>query len=70
MNRYQLLLTLALAGLIGAMACGGGGPTAPDIMNRDPGATPPPGSTITPRPAPTPQPCQGVPWKNQQCPDN
>lgn len=69
MTRFRWLLVLSCAGLIATMACGGGGPTAPDIMNRDPGTTPPPGATITPGPAPTPRPCQGVPWKNYQCPD-
>jgi hypothetical protein len=67
MTRFRWLPFLALAGVIGAMACGGGGPTAPEIMNRDPGA-PPPGSTITPPPSPAPEPCRNASWKHP-CPD-
>jgi hypothetical protein len=68
MTRFRWLLTLSSAGLIATMACGGGGPTAPEVMNRDPGTTPPPDSTITPPPSPAPGPCQNASWKHP-CPD-
>jgi hypothetical protein len=70
MMRFRWLLALALVGATAATACGGGGPTAPEVMNTDPSTTPPPGVTLTPLPQPTPRPCHRYPVKVHPCTDD
>jgi len=57
MKRRSLLLTGSMVGLLGWIGCGGGSPTAPEVV--DPGPTPTPASQaqVTPRPRPTVPPC-------------